>query len=56
MITAEQAANEAPMEDLSHLTSGDLSRFWVGQIISDDEFVTEIERRFGVQVPARRPQ
>jgi hypothetical protein len=56
MITTSEAAIATPQEDLSHLTSGELSQAWVVQIICDDEFDTEIERRFGVQVPVRRTQ
>jgi hypothetical protein len=56
MITTAQAAIATPQEDLSQLTSGELSRAWAVQIIRDEDFVTEIERRFGVHVPVRRPQ
>jgi hypothetical protein len=56
MITTSEAAIATPQEDLSQLSCGELSRAWAVQIIRDVEFDAEIERRFGVQVPARRPQ
>jgi len=55
MITGAKATIATFQEDLSQLSSGDLSRAWVDHIIRDDQFDAEIERRFGVQV-ARRPQ